>query len=719
MKKNLVTILALSAIALSVGACDKNKKPSGPEEYDLSMTEVFSYDTDSKTYEYQDKNVTIKEVCVYGNFGNTYICGVAYDQAESILDFKGIEVELSERPAWEGVTKGRYANVDLQGKLVNVDGRPVLKEASLKINAEAQYDEETGERIDGDGAFSAGYWGPDVFVREYYDEYMGRDMSGTLIEGIFQLASKPGEITAGSPDSFYVVFPGEDLDVEDVENYSLIQVDIPSLDEDMATKANQIFANYEVGDFVDMMGITRWESGSMGLIYDNWWGKYAADPEADQIPDIYANWADLSADVSPIYNEAIIDLAAADEEDALGAPFSLVVDASMFNKDPRDLWIDAYKDVLVRVADVDRSGTVKITANVKANKWESYVNAVAEKCEALGYEAESHASDGWIIFLHKTGNVVDKQLLLMAAGEQAVSLYYTALRLIQDEDFANVALASAAYSMRVSENVVGASWTTALPAVTNEAIANVNFSWKYEMYYAQQYNFPAFEYDFEISFAEGVTAEQKAALVAAYKSAVEGAGFVEAYQGDLGAQGLWKASTGEFVASLGLNKNGNLEIDVLVLCGDAASGVALKPQSAADMLAMINGEYAGWNSASATYFPTTVSSVTSFALGELAPVEFGFLDTTYNSFKQATGYTPFFVASIIYERDLTAEDVALFVAQLTAAGFVAATHAAFGAGYWKASTYEFIAVSFEGKTLNVGFGLVCSQMTSVVTVAQA
>ena len=719
MKKNLVKILALSSVALAVGACDPTPKEQPEEVLDLSVAEMFELNSDG-TFVNEGKLVSLESICVYGSYGNTYVVGVPYVEGADIRNLKGFEIELEAKPDWQGETNGRYANVDVKGRFANVNGRPVLQEGEIEINAEAQYDPDTGDRIDDDGAYSAGYWGPKLFVRDYYDEYMTRKMNGTLIEGIFQIASKPGEVSASSEASFEVVFPGENLDVEDLDNYSLINVTIPAgLDEEMVTKANTFFSSVNAGDFIDMMAITRWDTskGGMGLLFENWWGKYAKKAAGADIPEIYSTWAEVQSTIEPLYNAPVADLSGADENDPLNAPFSYLIDDSMYADNPRDYWTDDYKDVLVVVDNPEKCGTVKITVNYKVADGEDYLNALFEKLEALGFES-STVEQGIYVFARSESDAVVEEFLLMAY-ESSAQLYYTAPRLVVDEDFATVALASAAYNMRVSE-LLGSTFATALPAASSELIENVNFNWNYEMYYYNKYQVAAFEYQFEISFVEAATEEQIGALAEAYAAAVAGAGFVEAYQSSFAIQGLWNATTGEFIADLSITEDNTLYLDVMVLRGAMASAVSLKPTSSAEMLAMINGEYAGWNGASAAYFPTTTSSVTSFNLGELAPESFGFLDNTYNDFDKSWGYTPFFVASINYGRDLTQEDVALFVAQLTAAGFVEASHAAFGAGYWKASTYEFIKVSFKGNTLNVGFGLVAAVVASqVITVANA
>lgn len=717
MNKNLVKILALSSIALAIGACNGNRQP--PEQVsELTVAEAFDLNDDG-TFLNEGKLVKFDSICVYGSYGNTYVCGVPYIEGADIRNLKGFEVELDAKPNWQGETKGRYANVDVSGRLVNVNGRPVIREASIEINAEARYD-EAGERIDDDGAYSAGYWGPKLFVRDYFDEYMTRKMNGTLVEGIFQLASKPGELSTSSEASFQVVFPGENLDVEDLDNYSLVNVTIPAgLDEEMITKANTFFNGVNAGDFVDMMAITRWDTskGGMGLLFENWWGKAAKKAAAADIPEIFSSWAEVSEKIAPLYNQAVVDLSGENDEDPLNAPFSYLIDDSMYANNPRDYWTDDFKDALVVVSHPEACGTVKISANFKYAAADGYYDALFAKLETLGFQGTT-IEDGIYVFAREEAEEVVEEVLLMCY-ETSAQIYYTAPRIIVDADFETVALASAAYNMRAT-NLLGSAFTTALPAASSELIANVNFNWKNEMYYYNKYTVAAYEYKFEISFVAEATAEQITALAQGYEAAVAGAGFVEAYQSSFAIQGLWNATTGEFIADLSITEDNTLFLDVMILKGAMASAVSLKPTSSAEMLAMINGEYAGWNGANATYFPTTASSVTSFDLGELAPVSFGFLDNTYNDFDKSWGYTPFFVASINYSRDLTQEDVALFVAQLTAAGFVEASHAAFGAGYWNATTYEFIKVSFKEKTLNVGFGLVATAVAgNMITLASA
>ena len=427
MNKSLVKILAISTIAISLGACTKKPVP-----VERTIAEIFSLAADGK-FEHEGELITLKETCVYGNYGNTYIVGVAYEQGETILDNKGFEVEFKKVPDWQGETKGRYANVDVTGTLTNVNGRPVFKNATAVINAEARYNED-GSRVDDDGAFSAGYWPTSVTKRSYWDEYLGRGMNGTLMEGIFQLASVPSAVSATAGSEFYVVFPGENTDATDAENDSLIYVNIPAgLNETATGKINEFFTGKKAGDFVDMMAISRYDSekGGMGYILENWWAKYIAAPKAADIPDVFASWTEVAEACSELYDD-FVDLSSADASSALNAPFSYVVDASNYSKNPKDYWVEAYQDILVTVKDPEDCGTTIITANFKASNADAYYEALEAKLEAEGFvldevKAENPDLAGYYIFEKKSGDDVVAEMMLEVHEAQCV-MFYTAKR---------------------------------------------------------------------------------------------------------------------------------------------------------------------------------------------------------------------------------------------------------------------------------------------------
>ena len=145
MKTNLVKILALGGIVFSLAACQPSNNVPPEEPTERTLAEIFSI-ADGK-YECEGELVKVESQCVYGWFGNTYVIGAPYVEGGDIRNLKGFEAELKEAPNWQGETKGRYANVNVIGRVADVNGRPVLKDAEIEINAEARYD-ENGERID-------------------------------------------------------------------------------------------------------------------------------------------------------------------------------------------------------------------------------------------------------------------------------------------------------------------------------------------------------------------------------------------------------------------------------------------------------------------------------------------------------------------------------------------------------------------------------------------
>ena len=573
MKTNLVKILALGGIALSLTACPAAaKKP-----VERTLAEVFSI-VNGKL-EFEGEYVKVDAQCVYGNFGSTYVIGAPYVEGGDIRNLKGFEAELKEVPEWKGETLGRYANVNVIGTIADVNGRPVLKDAKLEVNAEAQYD-ENGDRIDDDGAYSAGYWGPNLFKRSYFDEYMGKNMSGTLIEGYFQLASLPGTVSASAESSFKVVFPGENLDLEDEENSSLINVVIPAgLSEEVVTKMNTFFGSVNVGDGADMMGITRWDSskGGMNILLENWWGHRAKKKALE----IYSSWEEMAAEYNSYYNSEMVDLSAADENDSLGLPFSFVVDDESYLEDPRELWVEAYRDRLVTVTDPEACGTIKITANFRPSDFEAYITALESKLVSLSFtEDDAWNDEGFIVFSRPgLGDTVVEEVMLMAASESSLEIYYTAPRIVTDADFATFAAAKSAYEAEASGLLSALfsssiSFTSSLPAFPSaEAVTNINFSWLYETAFLGYYSQVGLilEFDFTVTLAEGVSAQTAGA---AYISALTGAGFVQGTCPSL-FNGTWfLGTTGEMV-NLGLTEDGGLALTVMIL--DSTSSAFFVP----------------------------------------------------------------------------------------------------------------------------------------------
>ncbi len=724
MKKNLIKILAIASIALAAGACRGKKKSEDPYK-EVVINELFELEADGK-FKLEGQLVRLKNQCIYGNYGTTYVAGVDYDSAEDARDYKGFELELSAHPDWKGETKGRYANVDVTGKLVNVNGRPVLQEGAVEtIHAEAQYDAD-GNRVDNDGAFSAGLWAKSGMKRSTWDTYFDRGNSGALLAGIFQIASVPSAAVAGDAASeFYVTFPGENLDVNDEDNDSLIPVTFPKgLNEAAVTAANAFLEGKKAGDFMDVYALSYYDSekGGTCLMLENWWTKYAKAPDAKDVPEILHSWAEVNNKIKGYYDGAVMDLSGAtidddgdaatpevpDPTDKMNAPFSYLIDDSNVGKNPRDLWVEAYKDKLVKVSDPAACGTVEVTANIKAADMEAYYDALKAKVTAATY-MDSHPfvcdesaanTDGYVIFTQTIGTTVVRELLLMAGSSQSYELYYTAPK--AELAFANFADFKARLESTASAKVSslsGAAYThtSALPAFPEgQAPSKLTFRWMYQDKYDAEYATygSLVRYDFEFEYAD----EAKAvAALAAYKTALGTASFAEKKFTLFGLTGLYNATSKEFVY-IAQKYDSTAKAYTKYLTGyifilDATSSAFLTDLPATDAaLQTLVGD-----------FYTSLS----YTLGTCLPNDLGATGNAtvrrnydFDSSNDAYGIL-IAELEINYTNEITNEQF-----QEIAAKFGTLVLAAFPAlgvsqGYWNASTNEFLLFSVQGNTLVV------------------
>ena len=736
MKKNLIKILALSAIVLSLGACNKKKGGSdtGSEEEVaklVDIAELLTLDPADKTkWELEGQLVRIENLACAGKYGNTVIGNTSV--SDYVTGLRGLEIQSKEAIPFE--RSGYGADISAEGRVVNVNGRVTLQEATVTINSERG---EDGKYTEGHGLpvhYCPAVSGTSIVTnRTYWDGYFsGRQYSGACIEALFQLASLPGALTDDGT-SFYVVFPGEDMDIEDDSNSSPIRINIPgaNLMSDAAVNSfTSFFEGKAVGDFIAVNGLLQYDSqtnNGMGFIVENFWnqigytnvGTGTGEIDPSIVPTIVDTWAEVTSEAEDYFEDAFINLSSADPDSALNAPFSYQLDDS-FVSDPAGYWSDDYKDVFCQVSDVRHSAMFRVIANFKAAKFDAYLEAIDAALLAADYELDdSWASEGILMYLAKdsSDNIV-KEVLIMANNEQQTEIHYTALKagLVPAATFGEIVTAFDGNVNAYINYLTGAAGTFHSDMIdlagTAKYTLDVSGIAKYLSYYAS-YGMLA-ELIIEFDQPAATTKEQLAAKLADYEAELITAGYAEAYFSTFGATGLCNASTKEFVFLFSDDSTKTIYAQVIVLDAKSYAAVSYPYTNEAQLIAAINDEYAGWNGASSAYFPTAVSSVTSFTLGTKEAIAWDFLDTTYDTFAEELGYTPYFVATIHYADDLTTDDVDLFIAGLSASGFVAATHAVYGPGYYKASTYEFITVSFEDDILEVGFGLVAAPVASQV-----
>lgn len=533
MKKNLLKILALSAVVLSMGACTKkggNSSSSSSESgsssseagpVDLSILEVFAVNSSTYKFEHEGELVRVKNAACIGSYGTTLIAGVPYAEGGTITDLKGFEVELDAAPQWTTRVNGQYADITVEGTLADVNGRPVLKDASLVINGEAHYD-EGGNRIypEGSSSYSCGYWSSSQFVRSYYDEYMGRSMNGALVEGIFQLATVPTTVTATASQEFKIVFPGEDTNGTDEDNEYVINVTIPAgLSEKAINKANTFFAGKQVGDFFTMNALTRYDStkGGMGLLYENYWCGWLDEVDDADKPEILTSWATIQAKYENRFQTPLPNIGCEEE-----GVFSYIVD-DYFSTPIDEI---GFEDASFILVDHDLGGLMDFTFNTGSAKAEAVFAALGAKALAAGFEKDTTVElddeDAEAIYVKKDAGSKVVAELYFGLLEKGVDVMYIAVKntFSIEESFA---AAIAAYNAKLGIT----SGLLDFAADLSAAVTAVRLDWSGE----DELGEGAHSFEFRFTFDNTAPATPDAWVAAAetYEDSLTAAGFAEDY----------------------------------------------------------------------------------------------------------------------------------------------------------------------------------------------
>ena len=390
MKKNLLKILAIGAIAVSMGACSTEKAKV------VNITELLTINADTKGWELEGKLVKIENLVLQGKYGNTLIGGASV--GNTIVDLRGVEIQTKKLPEFK-LGSGYGADITAEGRVVDVNGRLTLQNAKVTVNSERDYDNPPA---DGSAKYSGGlpmsYCPADYLSRSLWDGYFGRTFSGALYEGTFQLASVPGTLSATAATSFKVVFPGENLDIEDEENYSIINVAVPNQVSDGAIESfNEYFDGLEVGDFVTLCGLLQYDSQAnlgMGYVLENFWDQ-AGLTEVEDEPIIFQEWAEVESAAYGFTTQPLPDLDMTNVD--VVAPFSYTLDTGYFTRDIEDLFSDPSSIMLFK--DYSDVGLLEVVANIKPSAVDGYLTAVKEKLEAASWElAAGSIDDGALLF---------------------------------------------------------------------------------------------------------------------------------------------------------------------------------------------------------------------------------------------------------------------------------------------------------------------------------
>ena len=567
MKRNLVKILAIAGVAAALVACDKSSKVKT-----LTIDEAFAQAEDG-SFSNVNQKVKLENLCVYSNFGTTLVAGVPYAENGKITDLRGIEVELPELPKWsEGAQKqGTYADVTVEGTLTDVNGRPVLKDASCVVNGEVFFTDGKRDEAKSTSTYSCAYWSSSQTVRSNFDKNLKNSPqnSGALMEGMFQLASVPSEVSASAESDFKVVFPGENTNGADPENEFAITVKFPKgLSSTAVAFYNDFFADKEVGDFILFDAISQYDNskGGMCFLLENQWGPiYTEEVAEEDRPVILTQWSEIQSR----YNGKFKGVEVPDLSDT--QTFSYILS---------DNFSGALEDLVGEegienwpFADLDKVGSFYVTANTGAAHAEQAFEEIKAKAAALaGWELDEEVSDEIAddyYYVLKEGEgesaVVVAELNIFLQNAE-VGVIFAGIR-ATDAEVSTFAEAIAQYESVVGRDVSGFdSAIPELPAAAASALSGIYMDWKG---YEDVEGLGLFE--FYPEFADGTFADDAAwqAAAQAYAASLVEAGFVANYYlSAYDLTGYFNATTKEFVA-IEFSEAADESIDGLVILAGA------------------------------------------------------------------------------------------------------------------------------------------------------
>lgn len=692
MQKNSIKILALAALALSLGACGggssggssaststsessatsasqsqsesssespSSSDPSSSEDipatlYDIS--EILTLDAENQ-WEHLGEKVRVEGLVCQGLYGNTIIGGAAI--GEKITDLRGLQIDCAELPVFEKST-GWAALFNVEGTLADVNGRAVVQNAVVEV---------TSERTAEGGGGSVYYWPAEYMNRGYWDQYLGRNMSSAMIEGVFQLASVPEQITEEQGTSFYVVFPGENLDTEDIDNYSLINVKVEDGMSAAGVKAfNEFFAEKQVGDFATIFASGRYDSVEnfgYGLVIESFASRFLEEPA--EKPEIFNTWADLTAVVNEHFAEPLPDFG----DDRV---FSYTYEVGAATT--------VIKEEYVLVEDKENANCATINYNYKAADGEAIVNFFVGKLETLGWVEGTGDFEG--VYTLTVEEKVVGELIIASASETGLSYYYIAAGKTAEptaETYATFDELVAAYEATAAVRV-GEGFESALVdsvPTANEYILDKS----YEDSNKEEYDEGVYDYIITFAFNDAITAET---VTADYQTALGEAGFVPAMLGNgYDFEGLYNKTTGEIVVFVGANaEKQQLTIEVLALDEEAQAWIGDIPHA----------DFESFDDLKANYETRASKLVEGFTSALITPQADAFtLDWTNETFcYEEYGdeiYT--YEMDFYYEQDVSDAVIAAYTILLKDAGFVEKRLADYGIdGLFNPNTNEFV-----------------------------
>ena len=633
MKKNLIKILATAAIALSVGACGK-KSPKEPDPTEYTLDELLVLDSNGD-WEHQGEKVKLCNLGVADAYGNTIIGGYCVPDSTSVLDLYGIEIQAKEMPVADSL---EWADITVVGTLEDENGHAVIKDADVTLNSVYDKDAGTGQ--------VCYYW--NNVSRLYFDNYFGRSWSGKKFSINVQFASIPETVTTDKESSFYVVYPGEDKDLEDEDNLSPIEVIIPAgLSESTVSFINEYFTGKAVGDSGKVYGISRYDRtrGGTTIVLGDIIGSYGlkATPK-DEAAIVKDTWADVQELEGDNYRDTMVTFENANI-------FSYVVDESSLSYNVEQYFNDPS---WVEVEHND-AALLSVTINAKAAKMEETFESLVAGLKTQGGEASSvnNEDEGEAIYNFKDSEGTTWATVLLANYESYITLYYIGLKPIKSFSGATAFADAKAYylsratAFEKSLDSSASDRTTAIPDLSEE-VSSVTVDYSNESSYKTYFASLGLISNYTIK-ATLKTASKD--VVSNYLGTFYVAGaFTYKALTIFEQDGWFNSTTNEFVIFSYDDTYSTITLDIITL--NAASAAYVTERSDALYISYMNStasQYAGYYS---SYFSSTINFVSDFTVTvdstECAAEDWAYeCDTSYLS----QGYPVLFFTFDVYYAD--------------------------------------------------------------------
>ena len=300
------TISLIIASAAILASCTPTNTPSDsssedtPEAEVVSISQVTGWDYESSTPVLEGQLVRIEDAVVTSTYSATSISVAQYVQnSDTDVDISAVEVVLAEE------NDGTYDIKDIvtiEGTVTSTNGRPQIVDATIQWGAAGQetcdyHQNEQGEWVGGGSLWYSGI--NSGMERSWFDTVTRAD-SSKWYEFDVQFVTVP-TVTAGQEAHYWIVFPGENTDLTDENNYSPIDVTIPALTEAQATVVNEWASQFEAGDFFSFFGQV-WFNNYASLIqpYASW--RFNGTNLPVEIAGLYTSWDDAAADLNTVYS---------------------------------------------------------------------------------------------------------------------------------------------------------------------------------------------------------------------------------------------------------------------------------------------------------------------------------------------------------------------------------------------------------------------------------